>query len=462
MGGFIREATRGRSTFILRIAIIAALGGLLFGYDTGVISGALLFLKKDLHAGQFAQQWIVASLLVGAVLGAIISGWSADALSRRWTKVASGSIYVLGALGSAFAQNVPELVAARFVLGLSVGTASFVSPMYISEQTPTRIRGGVVSFNQLMITAGIFLAYIADWALKGVQGNWRWMLGIGAVPGLALALGMAFLVPYSPRWLVEQERDREAEAVLNRTREQGDVREELGQIRQVAREQGEVRLGELLARRIRPMLVVGLGLAIFQQVVGVNTVIYFSPTILSFTGLNAGSAVTQALFVGLTNVVFTVVAILLLDRVGRRPLLLTGTALLTVALVLLGCFFAFPSWQHAAPWLALVALVSYIAAFAIGLGPVFWLMISEIYPLRLRGAAMAVATVANWTFNFLVSYFFLSLVGWIGKGGTFWLYAGLGVLAVLFFWSRVPETKNRSLEEIERDLGTEPVGTGQS
>jgi sugar porter (SP) family MFS transporter len=446
----------------LRIAIIAALGGLLFGYDTGVISGALLFLKKDLHAGQFAQQWIVASLLVGAVLGAIISGWSADALSRRWTKVASGSIYVLGALGSAFAQNVPELVAARFVLGLSVGTASFVSPMYISEQTPTRIRGGVVSFNQLMITAGIFLAYIADWALKGVQGNWRWMLGIGAVPGLALALGMAFLVPYSPRWLVEQERDREAEAVLNRTREQGDVREELGQIRQVAREQGEVRLGELLARRIRPMLVVGLGLAIFQQVVGVNTVIYFSPTILSFTGLNAGSAVTQALFVGLTNVVFTVVAILLLDRVGRRPLLLTGTALLTVALVLLGCFFAFPSWQHAAPWLALVALVSYIAAFAIGLGPVFWLMISEIYPLRLRGAAMAVATVANWTFNFLVSYFFLSLVGWIGKGGTFWLYAGLGVLAVLFFWSRVPETKNRSLEEIERDLGTEPVGTGQS
>lgn len=177
--------------------------------------------------------------------------------------------------------------------------------------------------------------------------------------------------------------------------------------------------------------------------------IYFSPTILWFTGLNAGSAVTQALFVGLTNVVFTVVAVLLLDRIGRRPLLLGG-------------FFAFPSWQHSAPWLALVALVLYIAAFAVGLGPVFWLMISEIYPLRIRGAAMAVATVANWTFNFLVSYFFLSLVGWIGRGGTFWLYAGLGVLAVLFFWWRVPETKNRSLEEIERDLGAAPTGSARS
>jgi sugar porter (SP) family MFS transporter len=288
------------------------------------------------------------------------------------------------------------------------------------------------------------------------------MLGLGAIPGLALALGMAFLAPYSPRWLVELDREDEAERVLKRTREPEEVEPELGQIRDVASQQGEVKLRDLLAARVRPMLVVGLGLAIFQQIVGVNTVIYFSPTILSFTGLNAGSAVTQALFVGLTNVVFTVVAVRLLDRVGRRPLLLSGTAILTVALVLLGGFFAFPSWQHSAPWLALVALVLYIAAFAVGLGPVFWLMISEIYPLRIRGAAMAVATVANWTFNFLVSYFFLSLVGWIGRGGTFWLYAGLGVLAVLFFWWRVPETKNRSLEEIERDLGAAPTGSARS
>jgi sugar porter (SP) family MFS transporter len=455
MGGFLQEATRGRNTFILRVAIIAALGGLLFGYDTGVISGALLFIRKDLQAGQFAQQWIVASLLVGAVIGAVISGWSADALSRRWTKVVSGSVYVLGALGSAFAQNVPQLVAARFVLGLSVGTASFVSPMYISEQTPPRLRGGTVSFNQLMITGGIFLAYIADWALKGIgPGNWRWMLGLGALPGLALALGMAFLVPHSPRWLVEKDREEEARDVLEDTRE-GDVGDELDQIREVSQQQGQVRVRDLLARGLRPMLVVGLGLAIFQQIVGVNTVIYFAPTILSYTGLDAGSAVTQALIVGLTNVVFTVVAILLLDRIGRRPLLVIGTAGLTVALALLGAFFAFPSWQQSAPWLALAALVLYIAAFAVGLGPVFWLMISEIYPLRIRSTAMALATVANWTFNFLVSYFFLSLVGWIGKAGTFWLYAAIGVAAVLFFWWRVPETKGRSLEEIERDLGVQ-------
>jgi sugar porter (SP) family MFS transporter len=283
------------------------------------------------------------------------------------------------------------------------------------------------------------------------------MLGLGAVPGAALALGMAFLVPHTPRWLVEKDREEEAKAVLERTRGRDQVEGEISEIRDVARQEGEVGVRDLLAPRIRPMLVVGLGLAIFQQIVGVNTVIYFSPTILSFTGLNAGSAVTQALFIGLTNVVFTVLAILVLDRVGRRPLLLAGTAVLTVALALLGCFFAFDSWQHSAPWLALVALVLYIAAFAIGLGPVFWLMISEIYPLRIRGSAMAVATVANWTFNFLVSYFFLSLVGWITRAGTFWLYAAIGVVAVLFFWWRVPETKGRSLEQIERDLGAEPV-----
>jgi MFS family permease len=195
--------------FVLRLAIVAAIGGFLFGYDTGVISGALLFIQKDLHADKFEQQAFVGALLIGAVLGAIISGFSADALSRRWTKIISGSIYVLGALGSAFAQNSTELIIARLVLGIAVGTASFVSPMYISELAPKKYRGGVTSFNQLMVVLGIFAAYVVNWALKGVTDEWRWMLGLGAIPGAALAIGM-FFQPYPPRWLVEQDRDEEA------------------------------------------------------------------------------------------------------------------------------------------------------------------------------------------------------------------------------------------------------------
>src|SRR3954451_3812310 len=229
MAGFVASAVKGRNPFVLRIALIAAIGGFLFGYDTGVISGALLFIKKDLHADKAAQQWIVSSLLIGAILGAIVAGYLADRISRRWTKALSGAVYVIAALGSAFSQNVPELIAARFVLGLSVGCASFVSPMYIAEQTPPKIRGGVVSFNQLMIVSGILCAYIADWALKGVTANWRWMLGVAAIPGLALLIGM-FFVPYSPRWLVEKGRSQDAKQVLGRTRADDEVDDEVSDI----------------------------------------------------------------------------------------------------------------------------------------------------------------------------------------------------------------------------------------
>jgi sugar porter (SP) family MFS transporter len=436
--------------FLVLVASVAALGGFLFGYDTGVISGALLLLKGDLHPSKFDQEAIVGSLLLGAMGGAIISGWAADHISRRWTKVISGCIYVVGALASAFSQDIWELIGSRFVLGLSVGTTSFVSPLYISEIVPPKIRGGLVSFNQLMITSGILVAYIVDFALKGVANNWRWMLGLGAVPGVALAVGMA-LMPYSPRWLIDQGRDDEARETLERARPHGyDIDAEMKEIKEVSRD--ERPLTALVSSAVRPMLIVGLALAIFQQIVGINTVIYYAPTILKFAGAGTGGAIARTVFVGVTNVVFTIVAVLLLDKLGRRVFLLVGTAGLTVALVILGAYFAFPSIRHGASWLALAALILYIASFAVGLGPVFWLMIAEIFPLELRSAAMAVCTVANWGFNFLVSFTFLTLISAIGKGGTFWLYAVIGAIAVTFFAWRVPETSGRSLEEIEQDV----------
>jgi sugar porter (SP) family MFS transporter len=451
---FVSVLRQGNNALIARIAAIAAIGGLLFGYDTGVISGALLYIKEDLSAGTFAQELIVSVLLVGALLGALASGWLADHLSRRRTKMISGGVYFLAALGCAFAVNVPMLVGFRFLLGFSVGTASFVSPMYISELAPPRIRGGLTSFNQLAVTVGISVSYVVAYLFSGVSYDWRWMLGIAALPGAALLVGM-LTVPYSPRWLVARGRDEQARSVLDRLRKgdpHADVPRELNDIQEsVATERG-TRPRELLRPNIRPLLWLGVGLAAAQQFVGVNTVIYYAPTILSATGLGAGGAIAQTVFVGLTNVAFTVVAVLLLDRVGRRGLLFTGTAGLLAALVVLGVYFQFPAVRDGLPWLALGALMLYIASFAIGLGPVFWLMISEVYPLPVRSTAMSVTTAVNWAANFVVSVTFLSLVEWISRPATFYLYAGISVLALLFFWRYVPETKGRSLEEIHQDL----------
>ncbi len=445
----IKDLFSSENRFVTRLAIIAAIGGFLFGYDTGVISGALLFVKNDLSAGNFEQQAIVSAVLIGAVAGAIASGYLAERISRRWTKFCSGCVYVVGALAAAFSQSGAELIGSRFILGLAVGTASFVSPMYIAEVAPRRLRGGMVSFNQMMIVSGILAAYVIDWAFKGLGDNWRWMFGVAALPGAALAIGMLKL-PHSPRWLIEEGRTKEARDVLRRIRNSEDVDEELSEIEKVAEEEGS--LGELFSAGVRPMLLVGLALAIFQQIVGVNTIIYYAPTILSFTGFGADKSITLALFVGITNFVFTFAAVGLLDKVGRRKLLLTGTIGVLVSLTAMGIFFESGWLQQNFSAMAVLALVGFIASFAIGLGPVFWLMISEIFPLRLRSAAMAVCTVANWAANFLVSVTFLSLTAAIGKSWTFWLYGAFALCAIVFFWWKVPETKGRRLEEIESDL----------
>jgi sugar porter (SP) family MFS transporter len=460
MSSFVQDVRKETNGFVVGVAAIAALGGLLFGYDTGVISGALLFIQKDLNASTFDQSAVVGSLLLGAVCGAAAAGYLAGSIGRRLVSIVAGIVFAVAAVASALAPTVWLLIAARFVLGLAVGTASFVAPMYIGELVPPKIRGGLVSFNQLMVTIGILAAYIVDFGLKGLASNWRWMLGLGAIPGIALAVGMFFL-PESPRWLVEKDREDDARKVLCRARNRGEVDDELDEIREVTKEEGSLR--DLLDRSVRPMLVVGLGLAIFQQIVGINTVIYFSPQILKFAGVSTGSAIGQTLFVGVTNVVFTIVAVLLLDKIGRRVFLLIGTAGLTVALVGLGLFFQVSTIRQHASWLALASLILYVASFAVGLGPIFWLMIAEVFPLNVRGAAMATCSVANWGFNFLVSFTFLQLVSTAGKGGAFFTYAALGILAIAFFAWKVPETKGRSLEEIENDLGSdEPVSRDDS
>jgi sugar porter (SP) family MFS transporter len=279
------------------------------------------------------------------------------------------------------------------------------------------------------------------------------MFALAVVPGAALAIGMYFM-PFSPRWLVDTGRVDEARSVLERYRsDDDDVDSEIREIQEVSG--AEVSLRALVGKGLRRMMVVGVALAVFQQIVGINTVIYYAPTILEFAGQHNTGALTQSVYIGCTNVFFTIVAILLLDKLGRRFFLVGGTSVLTIALVGLGVFFASSGVQHAAGWLALACLLVYIMGFAVGLGPVFWLMISEIFPLQTRGPAMAVCTMFNWGLNFAISYTFLSLTDAITKQGTFWLYAFFGVCAIVFFLTVVPETKDRSLEQIQSDVGAD-------
>lgn len=456
MTGFVGEIRRTGNGLLVRISLIAAIGGLLFGYDTGVISGALLYIKKDLHAGQFEQQAIVAVLLLGAVVGAVCSGYLADKISRKWTKVISGSIYFVAALGCAFSVNAEMLIGFRFLLGISVGTASFVSPLYISEVAPPRIRGGLVSFNQMAVVTGILTAYIVNYLFQDFTEQWRWMLGVAALPGAALAVGM-LTVPRTPRWLMANASEDEAREVLERLRsgdEDADIDAEVDDIKEAEEAERSTTFKDLFTRRLRAVLMVGVVLAVAQQLVGVNTVIYYAPTILKDTGLTNSASLAGTLIVGITNVVFTVIAVLLLDRVGRRPLLITGTCVLLAALVVLGVYFTSSTLQDSYGWIALAGLVLFIAGFAIGLGPVFWLMISEIYPVGVRSKAMSVTTVCNWGANFVVAQTFLTLSSAITRQGVFFLYAGLAVFALVFFVTRVPETRGKSLEDLQSELSS--------
>lgn len=451
---FVGEVRRTGNALLLRVCIIAAIGGLLFGYDTGVISGALLYIKKDLHATDFEQEAIVAAVLLGATVGAACSGYLADRISRKWTKVISGTIYFAGAIGCALAVNAAMLIGFRFLLGFAVGTASFVSPLYISEMAPPRIRGGLVSFNQLAITSGILVAYLTNYAFQGFSANWRWMLGVAAIPGAALAVGM-LTVPHTPRWLVSASHPDQSRDVLERLRsgdDDADVDAELHDIEEANDKERRASPRDLLRPALRPMLIVGVVLALAQQFVGVNTVIYYAPTILADTGLSNSGSLARTVLVGVTNVAFTVVAVLLLDRVGRRKLLMTGTVGIIVGLLTLAVYFTSATLQQHAGYVALIGLLVFIASFAIGLGPVFWLMISEIFPVGVRSIAMSACTIANWCANFVVAQTFLTLGNLITREGVFYLYAGLAVASSVFFLRKVPETRGRSLEDIQRDL----------
>ncbi len=435
------------------IYFFGSLGGLLFGYDTGVISGAILFINEELGLTPFLEGLVVASLLLGAAVGAASAGPLSDRLGRRNIIIIAAILFSIGAIGAALAPNVGVLVFFRVVLGLAVGAAALIVPLYLSEIAPTQIRGAISSLNQLNIVFGILFAYIVN-ALLASAGAWRWMLGLAVIPSLVLLIGMFFL-PETPRWLVSQDRDEDARDVLRRSRDEETVEKEIQDIKEVE-EQEEGGLRELTASWVRPALVVAIGLAIFQQIIGINTIIYYTPTTLTNVGYGAEAAIYANLIIGVVNVAMTFVAIWLIDRVGRKPLLLTGLIGMVLSLTVLGVSsLLLPQPSNPTDLVAIITLLclaGFIVSFAATWGPTVWVMLPEVLPLRIRGTAMGVAIFLHWLANFAVSQTFPLFLASVGPGITFLGYAVIGVLAFIFVSALVTETKGRSLEEIEADL----------
>ncbi|HVO53831.1 MAG TPA: sugar porter family MFS transporter [Solirubrobacterales bacterium] len=443
------SARRARRNVVLTAAI-AGLGGLLFGYDTGVIAGALLFIKTDFALSSFEQGLVVAAVPIGAVGGAAIAGPAADTYGRRLMILIAAAVFIVGALVSAAAPGVEVLVIARIVIGVAIGLASAAAPVYISEVAPPESRGQLVTFFQLAVTVGILVAYLVGLAFNHIEG-WRWMLGLGCVPALALAFGM-LRMPQSPRWLVMTGDDFAARATLAKIRvdDPDTIDMELEEIKGSLDEKPGA-WSELLQPVVKAALVVGVGLAILQQVTGINTVIYYAPTIVEFTGVNSSAgSILAAVGVGVINVAFTVLALRLLDKAGRRTLLMIGVSGMVISLFTLGlAFIGGGGGSTLGSIVAIVSLMTYVASFAISLGPIFWLLNAEIYPLNVRSKAAGIGTMANWAFNFIVSLTFLLLIEALGRTGAFWFYGAIGILTLVFCWKLVPETKGKHLEDIQ-------------
>ena len=432
-------------------AAIAGLAGLLFGYDTGIIAGALLTIKPEFALGSLAAGMVVGAVPIGAVGGAWFASGGSDRYGRRKLILISSVIFIIGAIGSAAAQEAGLLIASRVVIGVAIGVASAVAPVYIREVAPANMRGSLVTFFQLAVTIGILVAYLVGLAFTDVGGGWRWMLGLGAVPAFALAIGMLRL-PQSPRWLVMQGQEEAAREALARVRPAGDqaIDLELEEIQaSMGNHEEKSSWRDLLQPAVKAALLVGIGLAILQQVTGINTVIYYAPTIIQQAGIDsASSAILASLGVGIVNVIMTVVALRLLDRAGRRTLLFIGVSGMSFSLFLLGVSFL-GSETVLTSIVAVLSLMLFVSSFAISLGPIFWLLNAEIYPLSVRGKAAAAGTMTNWFFNFVVSLTFLSLIDLLTQSGAFWFYGLIGLVTLWFCWKFVPETKGKSLEQID-------------
>jgi SP family arabinose:H+ symporter-like MFS transporter len=462
----------GSLSYMIFVCTVAALGGVLFGFDTAVISGTLTELKKQFMLGSAMEGWLVSSALTGCALGAIVAGSLADRFGRKLVLIVSGSLFIICSIGCALALNLNVLIWSRFVGGLGVGLASMVSPLYIAEISPTHLRGRMVTLFQFAITIGICLAlfsnaglqHLASRAIVGhgsslyqwlvVNQTWRGMFGMELIPSV-LFTGLCLVVPEAPRWLIKSNRREEARIVLARIGGEASADRELDEIERTIASASSS-LASLFQPGLRKALFVALFLAIASELSGITVVFYYGPDILARSGLSLGQALGGFTSIGFVNVTFTLVAIWLMDIAGRRPLLFVGTAGAICSLAGVGVLFL----SGLTTGLMVVTLLcSFVACFAFSMGPIKWVVMSEIFPTKIRGRAMAIATLAVWTTDIVYNQLFPVLRSRLGVSGIFFLFAVLLLPQLLFIWKVMPETKGRTLEEIEISWRQKPANT---
>jgi len=430
---------------IYLISLIAATGGLLFGFDTGVISGAIPFISEHFELDAHMEGFTVSNLIIGCILGAFISGWISDKWGRKPLLIVSAFLFIISAAFSAISQTIAMLIAARFIGGLAVGAASVLSPMYISEIAPKNIRGALNSLNQMAIVIGILVTYIANWLIQDTgPNNWRYMFGAEIVPAILFLVAL-FFIPESPRYLVRKSKTKEAMNILKALHgdEQARVeKEEIEQSFQVVK----VPVREILGKG-KIIFISALLLAFFSQVTGIDSVIYYAPKVMLLVGFEeASSAFLVSLSVPVILLIFTFIAILKVDKMGRRPLLIIGALGMSISFLISGLAF---STNIVNGWIVLLGILLFIAFFAMSFGPITWLYISEIFPNNFRGTAVSIATIVLWISNFLVGQFFPWMIENM-KGGSYFLFSALCFLSFIFVYFMIKETKGLSLEEIEQ------------
>ncbi|MFK0283108.1 sugar porter family MFS transporter [Streptomyces sp. NPDC090499] len=440
------------------ITVIATFGGLLFGYDTGVINGALPYMSDDLGLTPFTEGLVTSSLLLGAAFGSLLGGRLSDARGRRRNILLIAVIFFVGALGCTLAPNTELMVAARFVLGLAVGGASVTVPVYLAEISPADRRGRLVTRNELMIVSGQLAAFTFNAIIADVGGEsggiWRWMLVIATLPAVALWFGM-LVMPESPRWLASKARYGDALAVLKQVRSERRAEAELSEVTAMAVEDEKAKLGgwnDLKVPWVRKLVLVGIGIAIVMQITGVNTIMYYGTQILTDAGFAADSALTANIANGVISVLATFVGIWLLGRVNRRPMLMIGQLGTIAAQLLIGVFSLVLPAGDGRAFAVLAMTVTFLAFQQGAISPVTWLMLSEIFPLKMRGFGLGIAAFALWITNFLIGLVFPVLVDAVGVSNTFFVFVALGLLAMAFVQRYVPETRGRTLENLEHEL----------
>ncbi|MGS0655555.1 glucose transporter GlcP [Staphylococcus arlettae] len=431
------------------IFILGALGGLLYGYDNGVISGALLFIDNDIPLNSFTEGLVVSSMLIGAIIGSGASGPLADKLGRRRLVLFIAIIYIIGSITLFIAPNITILVIGRLIIGLAVGGSMATVPVYLSEMAPTELRGSLGTLNQLMITIGILSAYIVNYAFADIEG-WRWMLGLAVVPSIILLIGIVFM-PESPRWLLEHRSEQAARDVMKITFDNNEeINSEIKEMREISAI-SESTWAVIKSPWLRPTLIIGCIFALFQQIVGINAIIFYAPTIFSKAGLGEATSILGTVGIGTINVLVTIIAVLIVDKVDRKKLLVTGNIGMVTSLIIMAVLI----WTigiTSSSWIIIICLSLFIVFFGITWGPILWVMLPEMFPTRARGAATGVATLVLNIGTLIVAQLFPILNNALSTEWVFLIFAMIGVFALAFVIKYLPETRGRSLEEIEYDL----------